>query len=112
MKYMLLICAEEDITLTEEQQAEMQKDTEAWVADTEARGVRLAGSRLRPVSDASTVRVRDAQVLIVDGPFAETKEQIAGFDIIECANLDEAVEVAAKHPISRNGAIEVRPFWP
>jgi hypothetical protein len=112
MKYMLLICVEEDISLTEEQQAEMQKGTEAWVADTDGRGVRLAGNRLRPISDATTVRVRDGEVLLADGPFAETKEQIAGFDIIECANLDEAVEVAAKHPISAYGTIEVRPFWP
>jgi hypothetical protein len=112
MKYMLLICVEEDISLTEEQKAEMQKGTEAWVADTDGRGVRLAGNRLRPISDATTVRVRDGEVLLADGPFAETKEQIAGFDIIECANLDEAVEVAAKHPISAYGTIEVRPFWP
>jgi hypothetical protein len=112
MKYMLLICADEDVTLTEEQQADVQEQTEAWVADTDTRGVRLEGNRLRPVSDATTVRVRDGEVLLADGPFAETKEQIAGFDIIECANLDEAVEVAAKHPVSAFGTIEVRPFWP
>jgi hypothetical protein len=74
--------------------------------------VRLQGDRLRPISDATTVRVRDEEVLIVDGPFAETKEQIAGYDILECADLDEAIEVAAKHPVARFGAIEVRPFWP
>ena len=51
-------------------------------------------------------------MLIADGPFAETKEQIAGYDIIECADLDEAIEVAAKHPVARFGTIEVRPFWP
>jgi hypothetical protein len=112
MKYMLLICAEEDVNLTDEQGAQVQKDTEAWVADTDARGVRLAGNRLRPVSDATTVRVRDGEVLLADGPFAETKEQIAGFDIIECANLDEALEVAARHPMSGVGSVEVRPFWP
>jgi hypothetical protein len=112
MKYMLLIIAAEDLVLTEEQQAQMQKDTEAWVADTDGRGVRLLGSRLRPVSDATTVRVRDGEVLLADGPFAETKEQIAGFDIIECADLDEAIDVAAKHPVSRFGTIEVRPYWP
>jgi hypothetical protein len=63
------------------------------------------------VSDATTVRVRDAEVLLSDGPFAESKEQIAGFDIIECADLDEAIEVAAKHPVAAFGSIEVRPFW-
>ena len=77
----------------------------------EGRGVRLQGAPLRPVSDATTVRVRQDEVLISDGPFAETKEQIGGFDILECADLDEAIEVAAKHPVARIGTIEVRPFW-
>jgi hypothetical protein len=112
MKYMLLICADENVTLDDEQQEQVRKATEAWVADTAARGVRLEGNRLRPVSDATTVRVRNGEVLVADGPFAETKEQIAGFDIIECANLDEAVEVAAGHPVSGFGTVEVRPFWP
>jgi hypothetical protein len=75
------------------------------------RGVRRDGSRLRPVSDATTVRLRDGEVVLSDGPFAETKEQIAGFDVIDCENLDEAIEVASKHPVARWGAIEVRPFW-
>ena len=74
-------------------------------------GVRLMGDQLRPASDATTVRVRDGEVLLADGPFAETKEQIAGFDIIECADLDQALEVAARHPVARFGTIEVRPFW-
>ena len=78
----------------------------------DGRGVRLQGDRLRPVSDATTVRVRDSEVLIVDGPFAETKEQIVGYDILECSDLDEALEVAAAHPVARYGLIEVRPFWP
>ncbi len=69
------------------------------------------GERLRPSRDATTVRVRNAEVLLADGPFAETKEQIAGFDIIECADLDQALDVAAKHPVARFGLIEVRPFW-
>jgi hypothetical protein len=73
--------------------------------------VRLLGDRLRPVSDATTVRVRNDELLISDGPFAETKEQIGGFDVIECADLDEAIEVASKHPVARFGAVEVRPFW-
>jgi hypothetical protein len=57
------------------------------------------------------VRIRDDEVLVSDGPFAETKEQIGGFDVLECASLDEALEVAAKHPVARFGAIDVRPFW-
>jgi hypothetical protein len=112
MKYLLMICADESVELTPEEAADMSSGTDAWVAEMDGRAVRLQGNRLRPVSDATTVRVRDAEMLIVDGPFAETKEQIVGYDILECADLDEAIEVAAKHPIARYGAIEVRPFWP
>ena len=60
---------------------------------------------------AATVRVRDGETLVTDGPFAETKEFVAGFDVLECADLDEAIEVAAKHPSSWFQAIEIRPFW-
>jgi hypothetical protein len=76
----------------------------------EERGVRLQGQVLAGVHDATTIRVRGGEVVIADGPFAETKEQIAGFDILDCADLDEAMEVAAKHPVARFGSLELRPF--
>ena len=82
-----------------------------WVTEMDGRGVRRFGSRLRPASDTATVQVRDGRVLVTDGPFAETKEQIGGFDVLECASLDEAIEVAAKHPGAGDGRIEVRPLW-
>ena len=66
---------------------------------------------MRPTEDATTVRVREVEVLLSDGPFAETKEWIAGYDIIECEDLDEAIEVASRHPVARFGSIEVRPLW-
>ena len=75
------------------------------------RGIRLDGDRLRPPREAKTVSVRDGEVMISDGPFAETKEVICGFDILECADIDEAVQVAAAHPVAQFGRIEVRPFW-
>jgi hypothetical protein len=106
MKYMLLICADESVQVSPEQAA-----VEPWLAEMEDRGVRLHGDRLRPVGDATTVRVRDGETLLSDGPFAETKEQIAGYDVIECADLEEAVEVASKHPVAAFGTVEVRPFW-
>jgi hypothetical protein len=108
---MLLVCIAEGVQLSPEEGAEMERGTEAWVAEMDGRGVRLQGTPLRPVSDATTVRMRGGEVLISDGPFAETKEQIAGFDILECADLDEAIEVAAKHPVARIGTLELRPFW-
>jgi len=104
---MLLICHDKDFAPP----TGGDPETEAWVEEMDNRGVRLTGSRLRPVTDATTVRVRDGQVLFTDGPFAETAEQMLGFDLLECANLDEALEVAARHPSARRGTVEVRPLW-
>jgi hypothetical protein len=111
MKYMLLICADESRELSDEEKAEIGPTMDAWLKDVDGRGVRLLGNQLRPVSDATTVQLRGGDVLVADGPFAETKEQIAGFDIIECDNLDEAIDIASRHPVARFGSIEVRPFW-
>jgi hypothetical protein len=83
-----------------------------WVADVEARGLRVTGERLRPVEDATLVRVRGGELLVTDGPFTESKEWIAGFDVLDCRDLDEAIEVASRHPMARFGRIELRPMWP
>ena len=115
MKYMLIHCINEDEDRARrpgESCAGMNggPSLESWLAEMDSRGVLLHGDRLRFVSDATTVRVREHDVLVTDGPFAETKEQIAGYDVIECADLDEAIEVAAKHPTAWHGTIEVRPI--
>lgn len=89
-----------------------EDNIEEWAAEVERRGVSRVGNRLRPASDATTVTVRDGQTILADGPFADTKEWIAGFDLIEVDNLDEAIEIAAKHPMARFGRVEVRPVWP
>ena len=112
MKYMMLVCADEATELSPEDAAQMGPATETWVEEMDRRGIRLEGDRLRPVADATTVSVRAGEVLLVDGPFAVTKEQIAGYDIIECADLDEAIEVASRHPTAMIGTFELRPFWP
>jgi len=111
MKYMMLVCADESIELSDEEQAQIGPATDAWVTEMDGRGVRLEGHQLRSAADATTVKVRGGDLLIADGPFAETKEQIAGFDLLECADLDEAIEVASKHPVARFGVLELRPFW-
>ncbi len=85
--------------------------TDAWVRECDARGTRLFGSALAPRGDARTLRVIEGQLMVSDGPFAETKEFIAGFDVLECADLDEALDVASRHPVARIGALELRPFW-
>jgi hypothetical protein len=71
----------------------------------------LDGVRLRPSADATNVRVRIGETLISDGPFMESKEQIGGFVLIECEHLDDAIEVAGRHPFARHGVIEIRPVW-
>ncbi|MGH3421583.1 MAG: YciI family protein, partial [Streptosporangiaceae bacterium] len=112
MTYLMLICVAEDVQLTREEEDAMGSATDSWVAEMGGRGVRREGAPLQPVREAALVRMRDGEVLISDGPFAETKEQIAGYDVIECSSLDEAIEVAARHPAATFGAIEVRPFSP
>jgi hypothetical protein len=79
--------------------------------DAGARGVLLGGERLRPVGDARTVRIRGGQTTASDGPFAETKEQLGGYYIVEAKNPQEACDLAAKIPGAASGSIEVRPIW-
>ena len=82
---------------------------EEWLAEGERRGLRKQGDQLRPPRDATTVRVRNGELLITDGPFTESQEWIAGYDIIDCADLDEAVDYVSRHPMARFGRIEIRP---
>jgi hypothetical protein len=108
MEYMLFIC--EDSTAPEYDPAE--DNIQEWVADVDSSGRRHHGDRLRPPTDATTVTVRDGQTIVSDGPFAETKDWIAGYDVIEATDLDEAIEIASRHPMARFGQIEIRPTWP
>lgn len=112
MKYVLLMCADDSVSLTPEEDAVAMEATRSWVRETSARGVHRDGDRLRPPDEARTLRVRADELVVTDGPFAETKEQIAGYDILECRDIEEAIRVAAQHPFARFGIIEVRPFWP
>jgi hypothetical protein len=108
MQFMLFIATDPEA----EPYVEAEDTIEVWGEEVERRGMALHGDRLRPVEDAKTVRVRGGELLVTDGPFAETKEWIAGYDVLECADLDEAIEIAAKHPMARFGRVEVRPVWP
>jgi hypothetical protein len=106
-RYMMLVCTDPAL---EPRAFAGVEPVEPWIAEMSSRGVRLFGSKLEPSGRARTVRGRDPGAIVTDGPFAETNEQIAGFDVLECADLDEAIEVAAKHPMARAGLVEVRPF--
>jgi hypothetical protein len=108
MRFMMFVCTDAE----PDTDPDAAPDIERWVADRDAAGQRVLGERLAPPSGATTVRVRGGELLLTDGPFAETKEVIVGFDILECADLDEAVEVARAHPMAYAGRIELRPFDP
>jgi hypothetical protein len=108
MKYLFFVCS--DGQTAPQDVAVIQAEIQGWVDDVNGRGIRLLGRPLEDPSTAATVRVRNGETLITDGPFAESKEWVAGFDLMECADLDEAIEVAARHPMSWFHSIEVRPL--
>ena len=108
MRYLLLVGSEGLAAPGEV--AVMQREIPGWVEEMERRGVLLLGRPLDLPQTAATVRVRDGETLVSDGPFAEAKEWIAGFDLVECSDLDEAIEVAAKGPVSWFKTIEIRLF--
>ena len=107
MNYLLMICGGEG-----REPAPGRKSTDEWVQDTDGRGIRLFGRALDPPESAVMVQVRDGGTLLSDGPFTESKEFLAGFDVIDADDLDVAVQVAADHPMAARGAVEVRPLSP
>jgi len=110
-RYLLTLCVD-GIPESDEEEAAIDRDTEAWIAKMGGRGVQVYGHALAHAEMATTVRVRDGETLLSDGPFIETKEFIGGIDLIDCAGIDEAVTVTAEHPITRFHMIEVRPLAP
>ena len=111
MKYLLLIYGEEPTELpSPEVLNEVMAAYNAFSDSIRSSGAYLAGEALQPTDTATTVRVRDGQTLTTDGPFAETKEALGGFYMVEAADLDEAIEIAARIPGARNGSVEVRPI--
>jgi hypothetical protein len=113
MRYLMMICTDESTVaaLSPEEGSGMMAEYGTFMEEMGRRGVLQGGERLRPTTDATTVRVRDGEVLTSDGPFAETKEQVGGFYLVDCKDLDEAIEIAGKIPGAQVGTIEVRPIW-
>jgi hypothetical protein len=112
MRYLLLIYGPEpDETTPPEVVAAMMAEYAAFTNEVRDRGAFIAAEALQPVATATTVRIRDGQTVTTDGPFAETKEALGGFYLIEARDLDEAIELAARIPAVREGSIEVRPIW-
>ena len=112
MKYALLIYADEAIenAMNEEEQAAMYQEYFAFSEAQRNSGAMLGGEALQPVATATTVSVRDGKTITVDGPFAETKEQLGGFYLLDVDNLDDAIEAAAQIPGARSGRVEIRPL--
>ncbi len=110
MRYFMFVCRDSSIELAPEEKAAMPGWVSSWVEEMQKRGVRLQGEVLGPPVDARTIRVRNGEVETSPGAFALTGETITGFNILECRDLDEAIEVSTKHPIARFGSIEIRPI--
>ncbi|MFE9426780.1 YciI family protein [Kitasatospora sp. NPDC006697] len=106
MKYMMFVCTDP----RPDTDPAPETDIDVWVDTNDAAGRRLQGMVLAGKEAATTVRVRNGELLLSDGPFAETKELIVGFDLLDCKDLDEAIEVARTHPMARGGRIELRPL--
>ncbi len=113
MKYMLLMYANEsaDLNTSDDQEAVSQTVWFALMKEMKDAGVLRSNNGLAPTTTATTVRVREGKTLITDGPFAETHEQLGGFFLLECKDLDEALRWAEKIPHAKYGSVEVRPLW-
>jgi hypothetical protein len=109
MKYLMFVATDPDAPAEVDETGTVP--IEEWVEKNDAAGIRLLGERLQPASSAVVVRRRGGKIVATEGPFAETHEWIVGFDILECADLDEAISVAAAHPVAASGRIELRAFW-
>ncbi len=112
MKYMLFTYRDPNVQLDPEQRATVPAAVAAWCEEMEARGVRLGGHVLAPPAETRTIRTRAGETVVAEGPVSEQDVQIAGFNILECADLDEAVEVASGNPGASFGVLELRPIEP
>ncbi len=113
MRYLMLICSDENQvgSMNETEGSAILAEYGKFMEEMGKRGVLQGGERLQPTSTAASVQVRNGRVLTSDGPFAETKEQLGGYFLVDVKDRDEALEIAAKIPGARLGTIEVRPIW-
>lgn len=106
MQFMMFVATDAE----PDEKPEQPGDIEAWLEEVGRTRKRVTGNRLKSTKKAKTIRVRKGKLLVTDGPFAETREVILGFDILDCDSMEEAIAVAAKHPMARAGRIELREF--
>lgn len=113
MKYMLMCCFDEKQweRLSESERADIMREYAEWIRGLDASGQHLSSTKLQPSLTATTIRGGGGPAVVLDGPFAETKEQLGGYHLVECANLDEAISIAKRIPtIPFGGTVEVRPL--
>jgi hypothetical protein len=110
VKFLMLVCRDESIEFKPEDRQNIGPAVGAWVSEMEERGVRLQGDVLAPVDATATVSVRGGERRVDHGPRVDTAAPASGFNLLDCEDLDEAIEVSARHPIARFGVIELRPF--
>jgi hypothetical protein len=110
MRFLMLVCRDESIAFKKQDRGTIGSQVQAWVSEMEQRGVRLQGEVLAAIDVTTNVRVREGGVELDNGPRVVMPAPASGFNLIECADLDEAIEVSAKHPIARYGVIELRPI--
>jgi len=110
MRFLMLICRDESIPFSAEDRGRIGSQVQAWVTEMQQRGVRLHGDVLSDIDATTNVRVRGGETEVDNGPRVEMPAPASGFNLIDCADLDEAIEVSAKHPIARYGVIELRPI--
>ena len=110
MKFLMLVCRDGSIEFTPEDRRNIGPQVQDWVSEMEKRGVRLQGDVLAPVDATTSVSVRGGETLVEQGSRVPTAVPASGFNLLECADVEEAIEVSAKHPIARFGVIELRPF--
>jgi hypothetical protein len=107
MKFLLIICHDDSFSPTKA----LIQDIFAWIERMKNRGIRVYGNPLRPPIEAVTVRVRNGKATRTEGSFAGSKEKICAYELVECASLEQAIEVASEHPMAAAATIEVRPIW-
>ena len=112
MQYLMITASAADGEPQYETEAEILADVNVWLDYAISKNARVLGNRLRPIADAVVVRSRDGETLVTDGPFAEAKEFIGGFDVLECESLEDAIDVVSRHPAARTGRIQLLPTWP
>lgn len=110
MRYLMLVCLESPDAPEHEPNTSSGMQIDDWVQTMDARGARIVGWQIEPPERSAVVRVRGNKVLVTDGPFVETKEVIAGFDVLEAPDLAAALDIAAAHPMAYDGVLELRPF--